>query len=276
MLDIGKVNTLKIVKAVDFGLYLDGGDDGEILLPQRYVPEEYVIGEDLDVFIYCDSEDRLIATTETPNAQVDEFAYLRAVSVTKIGAFLDWGLLKDLFVPKKEQRRPMEEGESYLVRVYLDASRRIAASSKLGRYLTKPTDELEAGQEVDLLVWTQTALGYNVIVNEAQLGLIFNSEVFQKLSPGDTLKGFIKNVRPDGKLDIGLPTKRPETVGSVSDDIMAILEKEGGFVPLNDKSSPAVITETFGVSKKTFKQALGSLYKKRAITIDSDGIRIAR
>jgi len=270
------VNTLKIVKAVDFGLYLDGGDDGEILLPQRYVPEEYVIGEDLDVFIYCDSEDRLIATTETPNAQVDEFAYLRAVSVTKIGAFLDWGLLKDLFVPKKEQRRPMEEGESYLVRVYLDASRRIAASSKLGRYLTKPTDELEAGQEVDLLVWTQTALGYNVIVNEAQLGLIFNSEVFQKLSPGDTLKGFIKNVRPDGKLDIGLPTKRPETVGSVSDDIMAILEKEGGFVPLNDKSSPAVITETFGVSKKTFKQALGSLYKKRAITIDSDGIRIAR
>jgi predicted RNA-binding protein (virulence factor B family) len=274
MVKIGKINTLRIIKKVDFGLYLDGGESGEILLPERYVPTEYTLETNLDVFIYCDSEDRLIATTETPHAQVGEFAYLTVVSITSFGAFLDWGLAKDLFVPFKEQQKRMQKGESYLVRVYLDESNRIAASSHLGRFLNKTGHTFSAGERVTLLIWEQTDLGYKAIINDSHTGLILKSDLFQILKPGERLPGRIKFVRPDGKIDLMLDSSRYETVGNLSDTILAALQKEGGFVALNDKSTPEKIAELFGVSKKTFKQAIGALYKKRLITITDDGIRL--
>jgi len=276
MVKIGEVNTLLVVKKVDFGIYLADGNNGEILLPERYVPRDCRNGDKLEVFVYCDSEDRLIATTETPKAQVGEFACLRVVAVTKIGAFLDWGLPKDLFVPFNEQQERMKEGHSYVVRVFLDHSDRIAASSKLGRFLDKATGAYSEGQAVEIIIWEQSELGYKAIINQRHVGLIFNNDVFQKLQPGDHIPGFIKKVRPDGKIDLTIHAPGYEKVDSVADTIIGILEKEGGFVSLNDKSAPETIAAMFGVSKKTFKKAIGALYKKRLITIDDSGIHLVR
>lgn len=276
MVNIGKTNKLLIVKKVDFGVYLDGGDDGEILMPKRYVPDDCKAGDELAVFIYRDSEDRLIATSEKPCAQVGEFACLPVVAVTKVGAFLDWGLPKDLFVPFNEQQNRMEEGKSYLVRVYLDSSDRIAASSKIGRFISGLPGEYSVGDEVSLIIWDRTDLGYKAIINEMHIGLIFEADVFQVLKPGDRVVGFIKQVRPDGKIDLYLHAPGYEKVGGVADEIIAALEQEDGFIALNDKSEPDAIYAKFKVSKKTYKKAIGNLYKKRLITIDNDGIRIVR
>jgi predicted RNA-binding protein (virulence factor B family) len=275
MTEIGKINHLEVVKEVDFGIYLDGGDLGEILMPKRYVPEGTMPGDHLDAFIYLDSEDRLVATTEKPLAMVEEFALLEVVSVTPVGAFLNWGLPKDLFVPFREQRQPMEEGKKYLVYVYVDTNtKRIAASSKIEQYLDNIPVDYDIDEEVDLIVVNETDLGYNAIIDYSHLGVIYKNEVFQPLNPGDKVQGFIKKIRTDGKIDLCLQKAGYEKISSFVDRIIAELQKNNGFLPLTDKSSPEEIYKTFKISKKNFKAAIGALYKKRFIALEENGIRL--
>jgi predicted RNA-binding protein (virulence factor B family) len=275
MTEIGKINHLYVVKDVDFGIYLDGGDLGEILMPKRYVPEGTQPEDMIDAFIYLDSEDRLVATTEKPLAMVDEFALLEVVAVTPVGAFLNWGLPKDLFVPFREQRKPMEVGQKYLVYVYVDTdTKRIAASSKIENYLDNLPIDYDEGEEVDLIIVNETDLGYNAIIDYSHLGIIYKNEVFQTLNPGDKIPGFIKKIRTDGKIDLSLVKAGYEKISEFADRIISELEKHEGFLPLTDKSSPEEIYKVFKFSKKNFKAAIGSLYKKRIITLEENGIRL--
>lgn len=275
MAEIGKLNQLEVVKEVDFGIYLDGGNLGEILMPKRYVPEGTMPGDIIEAFIYLDSEDRLLATTEKPLAMVDDFALLEVVSVAPVGAFLNWGLPKDLFVPFREQRKPMEVGEKYLVYVYLDEnSKRIAASSKIEQFLDNIPIDYDENEEVDLIIVNETDLGYNAIIDNSHLGVLFKNEVFQTLHPGDRMTGYIKKIRPDGKIDLRLDKVGYEKIGGFADEIMEKLKQNNGFLPLTDKSSPEEIYQTFGISKKNFKAAIGALYKRRMITLEENGIRI--
>jgi uncharacterized protein len=275
MAEIGKINHLEVVKEVDFGIYLDGGDLGEILMPKRYVPEGTMPGDNLDAFIYLDSEDRLVATTEKPLAMVEEFALLEVVSVTPVGAFLNWGLPKDLFVPFREQRQPMEEGKKYLVYVYVDTNtKRIAASSKIEQYLDNIPVDYDPDEEVDLIIVNETDLGYNAIIDNSHFGILYKNEVFQPLNPGDKVQGYIKKIRTDGKIDLRLDKVGYEKISSFVDRIIAELQKNNGFLPLTDKSSPEEIYKTFKISKKNFKAAIGALYKKRFIALEENGIRL--
>jgi hypothetical protein len=275
MTEIGKINHLEVVKEVDFGIYLDGGDLGEILMPKRYVPEGTMPGDHLDAFIYLDSEDRLVATTEKPLAMVEEFALLEVVSVTPVGAFLNWGLPKDLFVPFREQRQPMEEGKKYLVYVYVDINtKRIAASSKIEQYLDNIPVDYDLDEEVDLIIVNETDLGYNAIIDNSHFGILYKNEVFQPLNPGDRVQGYIKKIRTDGKIDLRLEKIGYEKISSFVDRIIAELQKNKGFLPLTDKSSPEEIYQTFKISKKNFKAAIGALYKKRFIALEDNGIRL--
>ncbi|MDT8316848.1 MAG: S1-like domain-containing RNA-binding protein [bacterium] len=276
MIEIGKKNKLKIVKEVDFGIYLDGEDMGEVLLPLRYLPESYEIDDMLDVFIYLDSEDRIIATTEEPYAEAESFAFLKVVDVNPIGAFLDWGLAKDLFVPFREQKEKMLKGKSYVVFIYIDSSNRIAASSNLDRFADVDTSCFEDNQGVDLLICNQTDIGYKAVVNNSHLGVLYSNEIFQKIEIGDKLKGFIKKIRDDGKIDLCLERPGPAKVNDLSREIFNLLTKEEGFLSVTDKSPPEEIYSLFGVSKKTYKKAIGSLYKKRLINIEKDGIRLSK
>ncbi|MCW3807701.1 CvfB family protein [Plebeiibacterium marinum] len=277
MAQIGKYNNLKVVKDLEFGLYLDGGELGEILLPRRYVPINCTVDDELEVFIYLDSEDRLIATTEMPEAIVGEFAYLKAVEVGKVGAFMDWGLPKDLLVPFREQKVDIEKGRSYVVYVYLDdESRRIAASSKVEKYLDNLPPEYEEGQEVDLLIYNQSELGYKAIINNTHSGMIYANEVFKKLRRGDRVKGYIKKVREDDKIDLMLEKAGYGKVDDIASSVLDKLKKNNGFLPVTDKSPAEEITGQFGISKKNFKKAIGSLYKQRIISIDPDGIRLIK
>ena len=275
MAEIGKINHMYVVKEVDFGIYLDGGDLGEILMPKRYVPDGTQPEDMIDAFIYLDSEDRLVATTEKPLAMVDDFALLEVVAVTQVGAFLNWGLPKDLFVPFREQRKPMETGRKYLVYVYVDTdTKRIAASSKIENYLDNIPVDYDIDEEVDLIIVNETDLGYNAIIDNSHLGVIFRNEVFQPLQPGDRLKGFIKKIRNDGKIDLCLQKSGYEKISSMADKIITELEKRNGFLPLTDKSSPEEIYKIFKISKKNFKSAIGGLYKKRMISLEEKGIRL--
>lgn len=275
MMEIGKFNTLRIVKTVDFGIYLDGGGFGEILLPKRYVPENYEIDDMIEVFIYNDSEDRLTAITDKPYAMVGEFALLKAVSVNTVGAFLDWGLPKDLLVPFGEQNLKMEEGKSYIVAIYLDAeSNRIVASSKLDKFLDNIPIDVEEGQEVDLFICQSTELGYKAIINNTHWGMLYKNEVFQPLNKGQNIMGFVKKIRDDEKIDLCLDKPGYEKIDELSQMILTLLKENDGFIPLNDKSSSEAIYGQFHQSKKTFKKAIGSLYKKRFISIEKDGIRL--
>lgn len=275
MAEIGKINHLYVIKELDFGIYLDGGDLGEILMPRQYVPEGTQPEDMIDAFIYLDSEDRLVATTLKPKAMVEEFALLEVVSVTQVGAFLDWGLPKDLFVPFREQRQPMEEGKKYLVYVYLDQnSKRIAASSKIEQFLDNIPVDYDEGEEVDLIIVNPTDLGYNAIIDNSHLGVLYKNEVFQELNPGDKVQGFIKKIRTDGKIDLSLVKAGYEKISEFADKIIAQLEKHDGFLPFTDKSSPEDIYKTFKFSKKNFKSALGALYKKRMIVLEENGIRL--
>ena len=275
MAEIGKINNLYVVKEVDFGIYLDGGDLGEILMPKRYVPEGTQPEDTIDAFIYLDSEDRLVATTEKPLAMVEEFALLEVISVTPVGAFLNWGLPKDLFVPFREQRQPMEEGKKYLVYVYLDTnSKRIAASSKIESFLDNIPVDYDENEEVDLIVVNETDLGYNAIIDNSHLGILYKNEVFQPLNPGDKIQGYIKKIRTDGKIDLRLEKIGYEKISDFADKIISELEKNNGFLPLTDKSSPEDIYKTFKFSKKNFKAAIGALYKKRMIALEEKGIRL--
>lgn len=275
-IELGKFNTLEVVKEVDFGIYLDGGESGEILLPTRYVPEECQIGDWLKVFLYLDSEERLIATTLTPLAQVGEFACLEVAWVNEYGAFLNWGLMKDLFVPFREQKMKMQIGKEYVVYVYSDEeSYRIVASAKVDRFLSKEMPSYQPEEEVDILIWQKTDLGFKAIIDNKFSGLLYDSEIFQTIHTGNQLKAYIKQVRPDGKIDLRLQRTGFVQVDDFSNTLLQYMKDHGGTISLHDKSDPADIYQIFGVSKKVFKKAVGDLYKKRLILVEEDGLRLA-
>ena len=276
MIDIGKYADLEVVKEVEFGLYLDGGPFGEILLPIRYVPKGVRPGDELRVFIYCDSEDRIIATTEKPYATVGEFAYLKVNGISSYGAFLDWGLSKDLFVPFREQKYRMEMGEQYLVMIYLDEiTERIAASSKLNKFLEDEGEPLEQGMKVELLIAEETDLGYKAIINEQRWGVLYYNEIFQEIEIGDVVEGYIKNIREDEKIDLSLQAQGYlQQIPIAVQQVLDKLKENDGFLPLTDKSSPDDIYDTFEMSKKSFKKAIGKLYKDRFIQLEKEGIRL--
>lgn len=273
-MELGKKNRLKVVKKVDFGLYLDGGEEGEILLPARYVPEGCSLGDELEVFIYLDNEERLVATTLTPLAQVGQFAWLEVAWVNQYGAFLNWGLMKDLFVPFREQKMKMEIGKRYIVHVHLDEeSYRIVASAKVERYLSAEKAGYQPGQEVDVLIWQKTDLGFKTIIEDQFGGLLYDSEIFQPLHTGMRLKAYVKQVREDGKIDLVLQKTGQQHIEDFSKVLWSYIGQHDGYVRLNDKSPAEEIYGVFGVSKKTFKKAVGDLYKRRLITLEADGIR---
>jgi len=275
MAEIGVYNNLRVIKEVDFGVYLDGGEHEEILLPRRYVPEDCKVDDIIKVFVYLDSEDRFIATTETPYAIVGDFALLKVVAVESVGAFLDWGLLKDLLVPFGEQSPTMEKDKSYIVRIYVDKqSNRIAATTRLDRYLDNTPGNFHAAQKVELLICNQTDIGYKAIINGTHWGVLYSNEVFQPLKSGQKIKGYIKKVREDNKIDLSLHKPGYERVDDITDTILNVLKEQGGFISVTDKSSPETINKLFGVSKKTYKKAIGAIYRKRLITMESDGIRL--
>lgn len=274
-LKLGQVNTLTVVKSVDFGMYLDGGEAGEILLPQRYVPQGCQPGDELDVFIYLDSEERLIATTQMPLAVVGDFAYLKVAWVNNYGAFLDWGLMKDLFVPFREQKIKMQKDRSYIVHLHIDEETyRIMASAKVERFLSEEFPPYQEGEEVEILVWQKTELGFKVIVDNQFAGLVYDSEVFQYIHTGDRLKAYVKQVREDGKLDISLQKHGKAAVTDFSAVLLNYLKEHSGRTSLGDKSPADVIYAEFGVSKKVFKKAVGDLYKRRLIVINDDGLSL--
>lgn len=275
MLQIGKMNRLQVIRHADFGVYLDDHEGGEILLPLRYMPEESDLGDHVDVFVCYDSDDRLIALTQKPLAQVGEIATLEVVAVERVGAFLNWGLPKDLLLPFAEQIRELKPRQKVVVVVYLDNSGRIAASMKIEKHLQKQHDNsYEEGQLVNLLVYGKTDLGYKAVINGKHMGVIFANEVFQDLQYGQTIQGYIKKLREDGKIDLSLQRAGHESSLDIAPIILEKLKAAGGFLPLTDKTPPEKIYELFGVSKKKYKMALGRLYKKRLITVDEDGIRI--
>ncbi len=277
MIELGKYNDLEVVKALDFGVYLDGGMAGEILLPIRYVPNVTAIGDVLKVFIYRDSEDRLIATTETPLATVGEVARMRCKQLTNIGAFMDWGLMKDLLVPYSEQDLKAEEGRFYLTYVYLDqTTERIVGSFKLRKHLSKDeTPPYAIGDEVDILIGTPSELGTTVVVENKYWGMVYLNETFRKLYHGDRLKGYVKTIREDNKIDISLQPLGFDNANTVAvERVLRALDRANGFLPLTDKTDAEKIYQAVQLSKKSFKKAIGSLYKERKITIEEGGIRV--
>lgn len=275
MLEIGKINELEITHRVDFGLYLDGGEEGEILLPLRYATRDMKPGDKVEVFIYRDSEDRLIATTELPYAQVGEFAFLRVKATNNVGAFLDWGLPKDLLVPFREQKVRMQPGRSYTVYVYLDdETQRIVASAKLQKFLDNKIPDVKAGDEVKARIYQETELGYKVIVNDLYSGLIYHNQIFSEVNIGELHYATVKTVRHDGKIDLILGKNTRNRVTDLADDILDYIAECGGKMKLTDSSSPEEIRNTFQCSKKDFKKAIGALFKAKQILIENDGIRL--
>lgn len=274
---IGRYNSLQVVKHTNFGLYLDGGADGEILLPNRYIPKD-IPSEDedwLNVFIYLDSEDKLLATTEKPKVQVGEFASLKVVEVNSIGVFLDWGLPKDLLLPYSEEKRTLQAGDYCVVHVYLDKhTRRITATARLDRYLDKTPANYSVGQEVDLLVAEATDMGFKAIINNKHWGLIHKNEVFKFMRAGKQEKGYIKEVRTDGNVSLSLQPVGEQAASSLNSKILGKLKENNGVLPVSDKSDPQVISNLFGVSKGNFKKAIGALYKQGQIVIHADRIEL--
>ena len=275
-LKVGKANILKVIKRLPFGVYLSAGSaKEEILLPNRYIPEGLEVDDLIKVFVYFDSEDRLIATTETPLAEVDECAFLQVVDVNQVGAFLDMGLGKDLFVPFAEQEERMQKGASYVVHLYLDEhSGRIMASSKLDKFLLETTHYHKAGQAVDLLIFARTDMGYKAAIGHTYQGLLYHSEIYQPINIGDQLKGYIKEIRADKKIDLTLNLPSEKTRDKLANQILDFLKEQGGASNLTDKSPPDAIYKQFKVSKKSYKKALGALYKRRLIKIDNDKIEM--
>lgn len=275
MARIGERASLKILREKSFGLYLDGGELGEVLLPHKEVPKDNVIGGFLDVFLYTDSEDRPVATMKNPKVMPGGFARLDCVAVTAVGAFLDWGLPKDLLVPFSEQNGRMRAGGSYLVHVGVDEiSGRIVASARIARHLDRTPHSFHTGEEVDLTIFAKTPLGYKAIINGTHSGLLFAGKVFQALHPGEKTKGYIAAVREDGKIDLSLQAPGRAKVEDLEERLLAELKARGGFWAIGDHSSAAEIHEELGVSKRSFKQTLGSLFKKRRILIEERGIRL--
>ena len=271
-MNIGHFNTLTIDRQTKVGLFLTDGKD-DVLLPLKYVPENFAIGDEIEVFVYLDHEERPVATTLEPYIQVGQFALLRVNYINNFGAFLDWGLEKDLFVPFKEQARPMEKGKRYLVYAYIDdKTNRLVASSRSNRFLSNDTIDLNVGDEVDLIVSHITDLGINVIINDRYKGLLYKNEVYENIRLGDYIKGYIKNIRPDKKIDVSLQKSGYENIEANAQKILDELRAGRGFLRLNDNSDPEDIKALLQMSKKTFKKAIGTLYKDKFIEIKEDGI----
>ena len=274
MLQIGVYHTLKIDRETKVGLFLTNGKD-DVLLPNKYVPSEFEIGEDLTVFVYLDHEERPVATTIKPLISLNSFAVLKVNYINKFGAFLNWGMEKDLFVPFKEQARPMEKDKRYIVTMYLDKQTgRLAASSKINQFLDKEPLDVEVGQEVDLMVSHITEIGINVIINGKFRGLAYQNEVFETVSPGYKTKGYIKTIRPDGKIDVSFQKLGFEAIDDFAQQVLDALNQNDGVLRLNDNSHPEEIKSVLKMSKKTFKKAIGSLYKQKLIDINNEGIQL--
>ena len=285
---LGQKNLLKAAWKVDFGMYLEGDEEGKILLPTRYVPEDLEVGDEIEVFVYLDNEERRVATTLEPKAMVGDFAYLEVAWVNEFGAFLDWGLMKDLFCPFREQKKRMETGRSYIVHVHLDEeSYRIMASAKVEKWLEndklaktngKSDDEdrphLHVGDKVEALIWQKTDLGFKAIIENKYGALLYDSQVFKDIHTGDKVEAYITKIRPDGKIDIALQQSGRQHTEDFAEQLLRYLQYRGGRCRLGDKSSAEEIKEQFGVSKKTYKRAIGDLYKRRLITITDDGIEL--
>jgi len=275
MIAIGKYNQLKVKKTVDFGVYLYGGDDLEILLPTRYVPENTEVDDELEVFIYNDSEDRIIATTERPLAQVGDFAFLKVVGQHQAGAFLDWGLLKDLFVPLSEQAKAMKIGNYYVVYVYLDRiTQRIVASSKIEKYLDNEPVDVSEGQEVEITVYDETPMGYKAVVNNKFSAVLYSNEVFINIQLGMKLPAYIKKIREDEKIDLSIHPKGYDAILPLSDKILQYIKQQGGKINITDHSPAAEIYAAFGISKKMYKKALGNLYKQKMIVLNEKNVQL--
>ncbi len=275
MSQVGRMNTLYVLREVEFGVYLDGEELGDILLPRREVPEGTKVDDTVQVFIYFDSSDTIIASTKKPKAQVGEFACLRVVDTNDTGAFLDWGLPKDLLVPFREQSHKLIKNHQTVAFVYLDrASNRIAASTKLDKFLNKTEPSYEVDEEVELFIVARTDLGYKAIIEGEHWGLLFEDQVFTPLEQGKRLTGYIKNVRADGKIDLSIHHGGKIHHDEATQKVLDLLKESKGFLPFTDKTPPDVIYQRFGLSKKVFKRSLGGLYKKRIISIESNGIRL--
>ncbi|MFT6207390.1 MAG: putative RNA-binding protein (virulence factor B family) [Colwellia sp.] len=275
MADIGKYNILSVVAVTEKGAYLSAGELGEVLLPNRFIPENCKVDDKLTVFIYVDSAERIIATTEKPFGHVDEFVSLKVKQLNKMGAFLDWGLPKDLLVPFNQQHTPMEEGKYYLVRIFLDTTTdRIAASSKLDKYIDIWPADYQKWDKVKLMIGGKTDLGFKAIINDKHWGLLYDNEIFQPLRVGKVVDGFIKNIREDGRIDLSLSRSGEGKVNDFADKLLAHIAENDGFSPLHDKSSPELIQRILGVSKKTFKATVGNLLKNGKITIENSGLRL--
>lgn len=274
MLQIGVYHTLKIDRETKVGLFLTNGKD-DVLLPNKYVPNDFTIGEDLTVFVYLDHEERPVATTLKPSITLNSFAVLKVSYINKFGAFLNWGMEKDLFAPFKEQARPMEKDKRYIVTMYLDKQTgRLAASSKINQFLDKEPLDIEVGQEVDLMVSHITEIGINVIINGKFRGLAYQNEVFETVSPGYKTKGYIKTIRPDGKIDVSFQKQGFEAIDDSAQQVLEALKQNDGVLRLNDNSHPEEIKSVLKMSKKTFKKAIGSLYKQKLIDINNEGIQL--
>lgn len=272
---IGERADLRILREQPFGVFLDGGDLGEILLPRREMPPKWALGETVDVFVYRDSEDRLVATLKEPKIKPGQFGYLEVLAVTPVGAFLDWGLPKDLLVPFREQKDRLEVGSSYVVYCFVDEETgRIVATRRLSRHLDQTPAPYREGDEVELLLYGKTELGYKAIVNGRHTGLIFANQVFRRLRAGERTRGFVTQVRPDGKLDLSLQAPGRKNVISLESKILKELEARGGFWAIGDDTSAEEIHAALGASKRAFKQASGALFKQRKIRIDRDGLRL--
>ncbi|WP_372880185.1 S1 RNA-binding domain-containing protein [Psychromonas sp.] len=275
MIKIGAYNELTIIKQVDFGMYLDGYEEGEILLPRRYVTNDMQVGQKVSVFLYFDSDDRLIATTQKPKAEAGQFASLKVIDTNKAGAFLDWGLPKDLLVPFNQQKIPMKQGYGYVVYIYQDnISERLVASSKLDRFLDIEEASYKVGDKVDLLIAERTDLGFKAIINNKHWGVLFPSEVFGDMGIGKKCKGYIKQVREDGKIDLTLTQVGYGKIDALAERIVQTMKLHQGYLQLSDKSSPEQIAKILKMSKGNFKKAIGQLYRKKLINIEDNGIRL--
>lgn len=275
MINIGKINKLKVVKQLGYEIYLDSGTARKILLADKKLPANCQVGDTLEAFVYVDSEGHLAATAQKPLAQADEVAWLKVVSVSYVGVFLDWGLPKNLLVPFSEQHHEMEVGQSYLVKLFLDDKGRMAATTKLDEWLEEESVDFKPGQKVSLIIADKTDLGYKAVVNNTHWGLLYKNEVFQPLRKGQRVEGYIRQIRDDKRIDLMLHEPGYGKVDSLTDKILAKLKQSDGYLALSDKSPPEAIYSAFGVSKKVFKQAIGALYKKQLIRIEKDGIRLA-